>query len=221
MRHCPDAQRRGRLARDDRAIDALRVSRKQQQHFDRWPRPQSLFHRVPLLAADGPRLGALDPGVVIEGERGELATALRRDGGDIVVEARHVDATRRVVQAAQHLCEGKGGVDGDARRDTAVHVALRAHDRERRRDDSAHRRHGRWRVVAPLHRVGEDDHVTGEPLGVLLQQRSKVRRPDLLLALDQQLHVHRMPLVRGGGRMRAVPRGGRATCPLASDAPRP
>ena len=48
-----------------------------------------------------------------------------------------------------------------------------------------------------VRRVGEHDHVRVEPRAVRAQERLEVRRADLLLALDDQLHVAGQPPVRG------------------------
>jgi hypothetical protein len=67
----------------------------------------------------------------------------------------------------------------------------------------AHGDHGTGDVGGGHPGVADHDDVAAQPVGALAQQRGEVRRPGLLLALDQHLHGHRRGVPAGGGQVRA------------------
>ncbi len=72
-----------------------------------------------------------------------------------------------------------------------VHVGRRPVDGDLPMHEAAQRRRKRRHVLGKDRGVGDDRHVARQPVAMLGEKRLEVRRADLFLALDDDLHVER------------------------------
>ena len=119
---------------------------------------------------------------------------------DLVVETGQRHAAVAVVQAGQQLRERVQRVGHPAAERPGVQVPVRAAQVDLGVDQPPHAGAHRRDVRRPHRGVGDHDHVAPEPVACGPQQRGEVRRPGLLLALDQQLERDRRRAAAAGGR---------------------
>ena len=177
--------------------------------------PEALVDRAVALAdergAGGhPRVAA--ERVRVERERGERRALVRRELGHVVVQARHRDRAARVDEPREQRGQRGRGVGHRPAPHAAVdRVIERAHGDVDLHDPAQAGRERRDAGIE-VRGVGEHEHVAVEPRAVRAQELREVPGADLLLALDDPLHVHGQRARRPRAR-RAAPRGGAARPP--------
>src|SRR5215217_1304707 len=171
------------------APDAVDVGRGAARH--------PLEGRVALLAGQ-----RADPGdghelAGVERQGGEVGPLLVGQLDHVVVPARDGDATGLVLEPGQQRHQLGQGVGDGAPEGARVQVGRGGAQVDLEVDEPAHGRDQRRHVLGDHPGVGDTDQVTGQPVGVLAQERVDRRRPRLLLALDEELDVDRQAPVGG------------------------
>jgi hypothetical protein len=165
--------------------------------LERRPFPQSLERAEPGLPV---RLGQPERAEVlrlVEGDGGDLAAALGGQFGNAVVEAADRDRAVRAVQAGHDRAERVQRVGHRPAVPPGVQVGVGALDHDVHRDQALGR-HRHRRLGRPPHGpVRGDDQVGRQLRGVGAHERRQVRAADLLLALEQELHVEREAALLG------------------------
>mmetsp|Transcript_6546 Transcript_6546/g.23540 ORF Transcript_6546/g.23540 Transcript_6546/m.23540 type:complete len:432 (+) Transcript_6546:156-1451(+) len=117
---------------------------------------------------------------------------LLRHKRDVIVESGNVDFTVRVVKAGDHVGDHVEGVGRRAAECSAVHVAVRRLHLHLHRREAPERGDDSGLLLRELAAVRGEAKVGGKPVLVLAlaQKVLQVGRPDLLLTLQQVLHVH-------------------------------
>ena len=195
--------RAGRL--DDLVGRAEERARLQRDHGERRPRPHALEQRE-LALAPQPHAGE-HAGVLLElrlrqrqlPDARELLAAGARHLG---VEAGHVQGAVRLAEVGDHGAEDLHGV-GHGSTEAAVQRLMEALHLHVHLADAAELIGERGVTDVVVAGVGEHDEVRGHLRPVLLEEAAQVPRADLLLALDDELHVERerlgRPQVRADG----------------------
>ena len=153
--------------------------------------PQPLQERhagLSLQAADG---GVGGPGAVVEREGGEGGPLRRPEGPHGVVETGKGHPPRPVVEGGHQPAGPVGGVGDGAAEHAGVQVAPGGADVDVEGHQPPHAGRDRRHVGRPHAGVGDDHHGAGQAGPLRLQQRLEVGAADLLLALDDDLHVDR------------------------------
>ena len=182
-------------ARDERPGDVrdhrVAAAARHPVHLQGRALPQALQGGVPVFAVGlgDPELGGEQ--VIVERHRVQLRSPLRAGRGHPVVEAGDGNRSVGVVQAGQDRRQHVDGVGDGAAVAAGVQVVAGALDRDRERGQSLGGNRERRLVRSPLRSVGRDNQVAGELAGVLAHVVGQVRAADLLLALDEELHVQR------------------------------
>lgn len=122
---------------------------------------------------------------------------------DAVVEAGDRHARVLVVQGGDEAGDLGGRVRYGAAEGAGVDVLVGPVQVDLALGEAAHAGAHGGGVLGPHTGVGDDHHVGGEPLGVLLDEGAEVRGAGLLLALDQHLQVDGGGGAAGGGEVGA------------------
>ena len=109
---------------------------------------------------------------------------------DAVVEAGNGHAALVVLEARDDLREGINGVGGGAAVAAAVQVAVGTLHVNLDVAEAAHAVRDGGNLGRESAAVADDDHVGFQFIGVVTQVRFEVRAADLLLAFQQEFHVH-------------------------------
>ena len=113
------------------------------------------------------------------------------------MQTRHGDVAVLVVQGGQQFAHGGEGVGHDAAELSGVQRVVQGAQFD---DAVSHSTQGggdRGFTLVPVHRVGDDDDVSGELVLVGLDDGGHGRRADLLLVLDEEGDTHRRIAVEG------------------------
>jgi hypothetical protein len=129
--------------------------------------------------------------------RGYLGAALAGERGNAVVETPHGDRALGAVQARHDLAEHVQRVGDRAAEPAGVQVGAGSLDGYVHRDQALGRDRHRW-LAGPPHRPVRGYHeVGGQIPRVIADARRQVRAADLLLALEQELHIQRKRALLG------------------------
>ncbi len=162
-------------------------------------RPGTPLHdgEVARLTEEPGHADAGGEGVLVEGQRCQRLVLGRGELADVVVEARHADAARAVVQRGQDAHQGDGGVLDEAAEAARVQVLAGTPHVHLQVGVAAQADRDRGMVALEEARVGHDHEVRLEACPVGQQPGLEVRRACLLLALDDVAHVEGQPAGRG------------------------
>ena len=189
MRHEAARQLGVSLGRQDRLRALARVAAPDAADVERRPAAVALQRRVALLAehlvhVDGPLVGLL-----VEGHAGDHRLLVGRKLLYIVIEMRQGDAPVRVGDAGDELAERIDRVGHGAAEVARMEVAVGAGHFDLPVRQPAQTRSQRGRLGAHHAGVRDEDHVRPEQLAMRLAEGDERFRPDLLLALEDELHV--------------------------------
>ena len=130
-------------------------------------------------------------GLLVEGDPADLRASRLRQFGDPVVEAIDGDPAVGAVQAREDVDERVQRVGDGAAEAAGVQVFIGTLDDDVEGGQPLGGDRQRRLARTPHRTVGRDDQVGGELLGVRAEVGRQVRAPDLLLALEEELHVQR------------------------------
>lgn len=149
------------------------------------------------------RPGRAQPPLLVEGQFGEELPLAVGEFPDAVVETGYRHARVVVMQGCDEAGDLGGRVGYGTAEGAGVNVLVGTVQLDLALGQAAHAGAHGGGVLGPHAGVGDDDHVGGEPLGVLLDEGAEVRGAGLLLALDQHLQVDGGGGPAGGGEVGA------------------
>ena len=129
--------------------------------------------------------------VLVEVQGPDGFAGVRVPGGDVVIEARHGNGARFVVQRSDDGSQGVGRIGDGASVRSRVKITRRCLNVDLQVREAAEGRQQRGLPWAVHGRVGNDHGIARQALPVRLHEGQKVGRPHLLFALGHHHDVHR------------------------------